>query len=76
MTEFLNSFEGTRGSVDGVVTREEFQDYYANLSAFIDTDVYARSFLVSQITNTPVKLWVAAACARYFVTVVRNAWKL
>lgn len=40
LTEFLNSFEGTRGSIDGVVTRDEFIDYYSNLSAFIDTDVY------------------------------------
>lgn len=51
LTEFLNSFEGTRGSIDGIVTREEFQDYYTNLSAFMETD-------------------------EYFVTMVRNAWRM
>jgi Ca2+-binding EF-hand superfamily protein len=35
--EFLANFETV---VDGKVTREEFAEYYTNLSAFIDTDEY------------------------------------
>ncbi|KAJ1420826.1 hypothetical protein B484DRAFT_452933, partial [Ochromonadaceae sp. CCMP2298] len=40
LTEFLSTFEvgGIKG--DGIVTRKEFANYYANLSASIDNDEY------------------------------------
>eukprot|EP01041_Mallomonas_annulata_P008244 gene8244-16960_t len=36
---FLSAFE-TRGDSDGIVTREEFENYYTNLSANIEKDDY------------------------------------
>ena len=39
LTEFLNNFE-VGGTVDGVITKEEFINYYANISAGIDRDDY------------------------------------
>ena len=37
--EFLSTFE-VGGEVDGMVTRDEFHNYYANISASIDNDEY------------------------------------
>lgn len=37
--EFLKTFE-VGGNVDGIVTKEEFMNYYTALSASIDSDVY------------------------------------
>lgn len=39
LTTFLSKFE-ENGTVDGVVTKEEFIDYYAGVSASIDDDMY------------------------------------
>eukprot|EP00826_Nyctotherus_ovalis_P006571 TRINITY_DN1156_c0_g2_i3.p1 TRINITY_DN1156_c0_g2~~TRINITY_DN1156_c0_g2_i3.p1 ORF type:complete len:592 (+),score=134.30 TRINITY_DN1156_c0_g2_i3:690-2465(+) len=44
-TEFLETFETHHniivgGKPDGIVTMEEFEEYYANVSASIDTDEY------------------------------------
>ena len=36
---FLSVFEGTT-TTDGIVTKEEFVEYYNNLSAGIDNDEY------------------------------------
>ena len=36
--KFLNTFDGLQR--DGVVTAEEFEDYYANVSASVDDDAY------------------------------------
>lgn len=40
LTAFLNNFEGGRGNNDGKVTKEEFINYYATISASIDNDTY------------------------------------
>ena len=39
LAQFLSSFE-QRGEVDGVVTVQEFRDYYAGVSASVDSDAY------------------------------------
>ena len=36
--QFLNSFEGATGNKDGVVTRDEWMSYYADISASVDSD--------------------------------------
>ncbi|CAH3153098.1 unnamed protein product [Porites lobata] len=38
-TKFLNTFE-VGGDVDGKITRDEFMNYYAGVSASIDNDAY------------------------------------
>ena len=38
LQDFLNNFDGARGNNDGVVTRQEWDDYYAAVSANIDND--------------------------------------
>merc|ERR1712137_933510 len=44
LTEFINSFEGGKDvpacQKDGKITKEEFINYYAGVSASIDTDAY------------------------------------
>ncbi|XP_013116309.1 calcyphosin-like protein isoform X2 [Stomoxys calcitrans] len=40
LTDFLHNFEGGRGNLDGKVTKEEFINYYATISASIDSDEY------------------------------------
>ncbi|XP_030558946.1 calcyphosin-like protein [Drosophila novamexicana] len=40
LTQFLHNFEGGRGNLDGKITREEFINYYATISASIDNDMY------------------------------------
>ncbi|CAF1056410.1 unnamed protein product [Brachionus calyciflorus] len=39
LRKFLDTFD-TRGSEDGIITREEFLHYYASVSASIDSDAY------------------------------------
>lgn len=39
LTKFINTFEAG-GDVDGVVTWEEFLNYYSGVSASIDSDSY------------------------------------
>jgi hypothetical protein len=39
LEEFLKTFD-VGGEVDGKVTREEFENYYSNISASIDSDRY------------------------------------
>ena len=38
--EFLSNFEGARGNGDGIVTWEEFMDYYTDLSMSTPSDDY------------------------------------
>jgi len=40
LSEFLNNFDGPRGNNDGVVTWEEFQDYYSDLGMSTPSDEY------------------------------------
>jgi len=40
LTEFLSNFEGSRGNKDGVITRDEFFDYYSDLSMNLPNDEY------------------------------------
>jgi hypothetical protein len=40
LEEFLNSFDGMRGNNDGVVTKEEWIDYYTDLAVSTPTDDY------------------------------------
>jgi len=37
---FLNQFDGARGNDDGKVTKEEWIDYYTDVSASISSDEY------------------------------------
>eukprot|EP00762_Andalucia_godoyi_P003973 ANDGO_05640.mRNA.1 Crustacean calcium-binding protein 23 len=37
---FLQTFEGTKGNKDGKISQDEWLDYYADISASIDTDDY------------------------------------
>ena len=38
--EFLNLFDGARGNNDGILTWDEFVDYYGDLSMAIPSDEY------------------------------------
>jgi len=40
LTEFLNNFDGARGNNDGVISREEFVDYYTDISMNLPSDEY------------------------------------
>ena len=40
LTEFLSNFEGARGDRDGSITKQEFFDYYTDLSACTPSDEY------------------------------------
>ena len=40
MEEFLANFEGAKGNNDGIVSWEEFLDYYTDLSMSLSDDLY------------------------------------
>ncbi len=40
LTEFLNNFDGAQGNNDGVITVQEFFDYYTDLSMSVPNDEY------------------------------------
>ena len=40
LTEFLNNFDGPRGNNDGVVTWDEWKDYYSDLSMSTPSEEY------------------------------------
>lgn len=40
LKEFLNNFEGAKGNKDGVVTKDEWRDYYTDLSMSVPSDEY------------------------------------
>lgn len=45
LTEFVSGMEGMLGNRDGVITFEEFVQYYTELSASIPTDVYFQAMM-------------------------------
>jgi len=40
LEEFLNSFDGMRGNNDGTISRQEWDDYYTDLSMSLPSDEY------------------------------------
>jgi calcyphosin len=40
LSEFLNNFEGARGNRDGAITKDEFVDYYTDISMNLPSDEY------------------------------------
>ena len=40
LTEFLNNFDGARGNNDGIVTWDEWKDYYSDLSMSTPSEEY------------------------------------
>jgi Ca2+-binding EF-hand superfamily protein len=40
LNEFLSNFEGAKGNRDGIVTYQEFFDYYNDLSMSVPNDEY------------------------------------
>lgn len=40
MADFLNSFDGVKGNNDGIITKEEWHEYYTDLSVSIPSDDY------------------------------------
>lgn len=65
VTAFLNTFDGLNR--DGEVTAEEFEDYYANVSASVDDDAYFQLMMwnswnlgessVSRYVGATTSLW-------------------
>ena len=47
LNEFLNNFEGVKGNSDATITKEEFIDYYTDLSMSIPNDDYFGQMLES-----------------------------
>lgn len=40
LQDFLNGFEGAKGNADGVITCQEWTDYYTDLSMSVTDDEY------------------------------------
>jgi Ca2+-binding EF-hand superfamily protein len=40
LTDFMSNFEGAKGNGDGCITKEEFTDYYSDLSMSTPSDEY------------------------------------
>ena len=40
LTDFLNNFDGAGGNNDGVITQDEFFDYYSDISMNLPNDQY------------------------------------
>ncbi len=47
LAEFLANFEGPRGTKDGTITKDEFMEYYTDLSMIIPSDEYFVALLES-----------------------------
>jgi hypothetical protein len=47
LTEFLNNFDGARGNNDGKISKEEFFDYYTDISMNLPNDEYFVKMLES-----------------------------
>jgi hypothetical protein len=73
LQEFLETFEihhniRNNSAPDHIVTREEFEEYYANVSASIDTDEYFLTMMNSawnfDKTRVTQKGWAADSTPR------------
>lgn len=40
LTDFLSNFEGAKGNKDGIISKEEFYDYYTDLAMCTPSDEY------------------------------------
>lgn len=40
LVDFLNNFDGAKGNKDGIITKDEFFDYYTDLSTSLPSDEY------------------------------------
>merc|ERR1712203_345232 len=40
LEEFLNGFDGAKGNNDGTITKQEWDDYYTDLSMSLPSDEY------------------------------------
>ena len=40
LANFLNQFDGNRGNNDGIITMDEFCDYYSDVSMSVPSDEY------------------------------------
>jgi len=47
LSDFLSGFEGMKGNRDGIITWEEFSDYYSDMSLSIPDDLYFTRMLES-----------------------------
>lgn len=40
LSEFLNNFEGVKGNRDGIISKQEWDDYYTDLATSTPSDEY------------------------------------
>jgi len=73
LADFLNQFDGSRGNNDGVVTWDEWQEYYAELSMSTPSDEYfvrmmEQTWQVPEDEETPL----VKQTVQHLLTEVRN----
>merc|ERR1711957_787566 len=70
LTRFLGNFEGAQK--DGVVTKDEFIDYYRNVSASIDLDDYFELMIRNAWHITGGEGWCANTANTRLLVVLRD----